>query len=177
FLRPGQRRRSPGDEPLYHLWVSSVSRRTLRRVEHTEPTRGARTDIEEAAAGAKRRLGALDDARDRLALATDRGGNRLVLGVDQIDDLERRGEIDVRGARIPALGQPRVDERHVAANLRRIVRGSQQFDRRRTQQIQQRERRTRRSRCCRSRCRCYALTDTGAVSLITIDPPDAMQPE
>jgi hypothetical protein len=35
----------------------------------------------------------------------DRVGDGSVFGVDEIDDLERAGEIDLRGLRIPAFGQ------------------------------------------------------------------------
>jgi hypothetical protein len=62
---------------------------------------------------AKRELGALDRAGDRFALRGDRGGNGLVFGVYKIDDLQRRGEIDLGGARVAALGKAGVDERHV----------------------------------------------------------------
>ena len=40
-------------------------------------------------------------------------GDGSVFGVDEVDDLERGREIDVGRARVPALGQPGVDERHV----------------------------------------------------------------
>lgn len=62
---------------------------------------------------AKREFRALDRAGDRFALGGDRGGNGLVFGVYKIDDLQRRGEIDLGGARVAALGKAGVDERHV----------------------------------------------------------------
>src|SRR5207249_1244569 len=43
-----------------------------------------------------------------LAHGVDRRGNGAVLGVDQIDDLEARSDIDPLGARIALLSEPRV---------------------------------------------------------------------
>jgi hypothetical protein len=72
---------------LHHLGIGAERRRTLRRVEHAEPTRGARADVEQAPACTERPLGALDRARDRVALRRDSVRDAMVLGVDQINDL------------------------------------------------------------------------------------------
>jgi hypothetical protein len=46
-------------------------------------------------------------------LCGDGVGNGPVFGVYKIDNLQWRSEIDLGGARIAALGQTGVDERHV----------------------------------------------------------------
>ncbi len=53
-------------------------------------------------------------------------GNGPIFGVYKVDDFERRCEIDRGRAGVPALGEPRVDERHVAVNLCGVVRDPQQ---------------------------------------------------
>ena len=73
----------------------------------------AGADVEEAAAVSKRRFRLGDGARDGLALRRDRVGNGSIFSVNEVDDLQRGREIDVSRARIPALGQSGVDERHV----------------------------------------------------------------
>ena len=82
-------------------------------------------DVEQAAAGAK---GLLRPARSRAAIGSrcvaTASATVAVFGVDEINDLERRREVDLGGARIPPLGQARVEERHVAAKFTRLVRPS-----------------------------------------------------
>ena len=115
LLRSRERCRAAGDDPLHHFRIGAECGRTFRRVEHTEAAGRSRADIEQAAAVAKGRHGAFNDARDRLAFFANGRGNGLVFGVYEINDLQRRREIDVGGARVPALGEPGVDERHVTS--------------------------------------------------------------
>ena len=126
FLRAGERGQPAGDDSLHHFGVGAVGRRTLGGVEHTESAGRAGADVEEATAAAKGRFGGLDGAGDGFALGADDRGNGPIFGVYKVDDFERRGEIDRGRAGVPALGEPRVDERHVAVNLCGVVRDPQQ---------------------------------------------------
>ena len=98
FLRSRERLVSAGDDALHHLGIGAVRRRTLGRVEHAESSGGSSADVEEPSAGAERPLGLLDRAGDRHALRRDRIGDGVILGAQQIDDLERRREVDVGAA-------------------------------------------------------------------------------
>ena len=60
-----------GDDPLHHLGVGAVGRRTLGGVEHAESSGRARADVEQSTAAAKGRFGGLDGAGDGLALGAD----------------------------------------------------------------------------------------------------------
>ena len=50
-----------------------------------------------------------DGARDWLTLRGDGIGDGTILGVHEVDDLQRGGEIDVGAPRIAALGDPRIE--------------------------------------------------------------------
>ena len=65
----------PAMMPDHHLGRRAERRRTLRGVEHAEPAAGAGADVEQAAAGAERRLHQVDRPGDLLARAGDRAGN------------------------------------------------------------------------------------------------------
>ena len=104
-----QRRQSAGDDADHHLRRRAEGRRALGRVEHAEPAAGARADVEQPAAGAERRLDQVDRAGDLLPRARrPRAGTAGVLGADEIDDLERGGDVDGRAARVAPFGQTRV---------------------------------------------------------------------
>src|SRR6185503_14307314 len=97
------RGKSAGDDPLHLVGVAAEGRRTLARVEDAEPPRGSGADVEQPAAAAKGLLGDLDHTGDGFALRRDSVGDRAILGVYQVDDLEGRCEIDRRRARVPVL--------------------------------------------------------------------------
>ena len=84
----------------------------LARIEHAEPAGGAGADVEESAAAPKGGFGHFDGAGDLLALGTNGGGDGRIFGVDEIDDLERRREVDRGGARVAALGESWIEEGH-----------------------------------------------------------------
>ena len=107
-MRAGE---SAGDDALHHLGIGAEGGRALARVEDAEPAGGSGADVEEAAAGAKSLLGQLDRARDVVALRRDGVEHEAIFGVQEVDYLARRGEIDVRGAGISSLGEARIGVR------------------------------------------------------------------
>ena len=104
-----QRRRSPGDDALHHRRVRAKGGRALGGVEHAEAPGGAGTDVEQAMPGAEGRLHQRDGPRHGLALRRHRVGNRAVLRVHQVHDLQRRREIDVDATRVSSLGDPGIE--------------------------------------------------------------------
>src|SRR5512143_754315 len=89
LLRAENRGESAGDDALHHLGLAAERRWTFARVEDAEPAGRARADVEEPAVSTKRIFGERDESRDRLTLARDRIGDGAVLGVHQVDDLDR----------------------------------------------------------------------------------------
>ena len=83
--------------------------RTLRGVEHAQPAAGPGADVDQPAAGAKRRLDQVDGAGDLRPGPRDRGGHGGVLGADEIDDLERGSGVDGGAAGVAPFGQARVE--------------------------------------------------------------------
>ena len=84
-----------------HLPVGEAERRAaLGRVDHREPAGAAGADVDQPAAA----LQALDDRVDRGGErrrgGADRGRDPCVLVVDQLDELDRREQVDVRVARV-----------------------------------------------------------------------------
>src|ERR1041384_8381909 len=103
LLRAGQRGMTAGDDALDHLRVRPVGRRHLAGIENAKAAGRARTDIEEPAAAPERRFGYLDGPGDFLALRVNRGRDRAIFSVDEVNDFGRGREVDVRGARIAPL--------------------------------------------------------------------------
>ena len=56
--------------------------------------------------------GVFDRLSDGHALRGDCVGDGVVFGAEKVDDLERGREIDFRGARVSALRESRINERH-----------------------------------------------------------------
>ena len=70
---------------------------------------------------AKGLLREVDRARDREALRDDGIGHAAVLGTHEVDDLKRRGDVDVGAARIAALGNPGIEHEGAGSEKRRRV--------------------------------------------------------
>jgi hypothetical protein len=103
--------------PTHHRRIAAEGGRALGGVEDAESPGGAGAEVEEAIAVAEGGLGEFDRARDGLALRRDRVGDAAVLGVHEVDDRERAGEVDVGAARVAALGDPGIE--HVGAGSER----------------------------------------------------------
>src|SRR6266704_820463 len=84
-------------------------RRALARVEHAEAAGGARAHVHQAPPLLKRGDHEIDRPGDVAAHGMHRLGHRGIFGVDQIHDLERRGDIDALRAGIPLLGEARIE--------------------------------------------------------------------
>jgi hypothetical protein len=110
FLRARQRGGSTGDDPLHHLGIGAEGGRAFRCVEHTEPARRSRADIEQPAAAAKHGLGRRDRRGDLFALRGDGGGHPLVLVVHEVHDAQRIRQVDLLRARVALLGDARIDD-------------------------------------------------------------------
>ena len=95
---------SSGDDPLHLLRVAAERRGTFAGIEDTEPPRRSRADIKETATLTEGRLDEADDRGDLVPAAGHGVGNRAVFGVHQVDDLDRRREIDGRRPRVALLG-------------------------------------------------------------------------
>jgi hypothetical protein len=106
LLRARERRVAAGNDPLHHLGIRPVRGWHLGGVEHAEPSGCARSDVEQPPPAAERRLGCLDGTRNRFPLAMHGLRNALILGGNQVHDLQRRGKVDIRGARIALLRDP-----------------------------------------------------------------------
>ena len=102
---------SAGDDPLHHLGRRAERRRALGRVEHAEPARRARADVEQPAAGAKGGLGgARSPRRSARAASRRRAAPRWSSALHEVHDAERIGEVDLLRARVAALGDARIDD-------------------------------------------------------------------
>src|SRR5204862_4631032 len=106
FLRSRERGIASGDDPLHHGGIGTVRRWHLGRVEDPESPGRPRADVEQSSAAPECGLGLLDGPADRFALRVDDVGNAAVFGRDEIDNLDWRGQVDVRGARIALLRDP-----------------------------------------------------------------------
>jgi hypothetical protein len=123
FLRAEDRLGAAGDDPLHQLRIAAEGWRALAGVEDAESPRGAGADVEEAPAGAEGVLDAADGAGDLFALRGDRVRDSAVLSGHDIDDLERRGEVDVGRARVAVFGDARVERSRRHARGRSRVAG------------------------------------------------------
>ena len=94
FCDREHRRRTAGDDPLHQRRVGAERGHSLASSMPQAPG-GPGARIEEAAAAAEGIAPLADPGRDLLTLAGDRVGNRAVLGVHQVHNLDRRGEVDV----------------------------------------------------------------------------------
>src|SRR5205814_1100596 len=86
FLRPSERRYTPGDYSLHHFGIGTKSRRAFARVEHAESPRCSGANVEQASATAESRFSELDRARDRFTLRGNDLGNSAIFSVYQVND-------------------------------------------------------------------------------------------
>ena len=117
FLCAEDGREPASDDALDHVGITAEGRWALARVEDPEATGRPRANVEETPVSSERVFGERDEPRDLDTLARDGVSDCPVFRVHQIDDLERGGEIDVRGARVAAFGDARVGRRLTSHGL------------------------------------------------------------
>src|SRR5438093_322157 len=103
-----QRLVSAGDHPHHHVGRRAERRRALTRVEHAEPPRGPGTHVDEPPAPAEGLHDEIEGAGQVGAHRVHRPCHGRVLRVQEVDDLERRRDVDALRARVALLGEPRV---------------------------------------------------------------------
>jgi len=104
FDRSGQRRRAAGDQADHLPRPRIERRRAFAGIQHAQPSGGAGAQVNQTSATAQ----AFGDPVERLG---DGGGDTAhgprdlrVLGVHQLDDLQRRKAVDLLRSRIPGFG-------------------------------------------------------------------------
>src|SRR5207245_5199188 len=98
-----------GDDADDQLRGRPEGRGTFAGVEHAEAPGGPRADVDEASAPLEGRYGELDRAGDRFAFPVHGRRHRGVFAVDEIHDLERRGDVDALGSGITVLGETGIE--------------------------------------------------------------------
>ena len=106
----GQRGRTPGDQADDHAGRRAERRRAFRGIQHPQPPRGARPDVDEPAPAPQPIGRPVDRTRDGLRLGADRLDHPGVLGIHQRDDLERAERVDRLGGRVPGFGEQMIFE-------------------------------------------------------------------
>ena len=109
LLRLEHSLRPPRNDSLHQLGIAAEGGRAFAGVEDAKSPARAGADIEQSPLTAKRRLHKGDAARDLLPLRCNSGGYAEVLEVHEVDDLERRREIDVGSAGIALFGNAEFD--------------------------------------------------------------------
>ena len=80
-----------------HAGRRAERRRAFRSIQHPQPPRGARPDVDEPAPATQPIGRPIDRTRDGLRLGADRLDHPGVLGIHQRDDLERAERVDRLG--------------------------------------------------------------------------------
>jgi hypothetical protein len=102
--RPDHRRRPAGDDSQDPFGVGLERGRAFGGIEHAEPARGARAEVDQPAALAEPVGDDLDRPSNRFGLPAHGLGDLSVLGVHQPDDFQGREAVDPLGRGISAFG-------------------------------------------------------------------------
>src|SRR5213595_488794 len=108
FAALHQRRVAARDHPDHHFRRRAERRRAFARVEHAEASGSPGADVDEPPPPAERAHHEVDGTGQLAAHRAHRSRHRRVLRVQEVDDFERRRDVDTLGAGVALLGEPRV---------------------------------------------------------------------
>ena len=105
-----QRLVATGDQPHDHAGISTVGGWALGSVEYAEASGSTSANVKQATASAEGIDDAIDDRAQLVETLADGIENRAILGVDEIQDLTCRRQVDLAGAWISGFGAQATQE-------------------------------------------------------------------